>query len=318
MKYLLGETSAWEEQAVKKWLADDPANQGYFDQLRLIWDTSKQLALESTASEQQAWKRFQQRIHTEEPTISETTKTRNFSWMRIAAAAVLIIGVALISYVVINGLNKPTQLTLQSTEKVINDTLPDGTMVTLNKKSALTYPTSFKGKSRTVTMKGEVFFNVTPDKSKPFIIEADGTEITVVGTSFNVKTENGTTEVVVETGTVKVVKDGKEIILQAGERTIVSATIAAPEKQGVKDKLYNYYRSHQFVCDETPLWKLVEVLNEAYHSNIVIDNPSIRELKLNTTFNEESLDRVLDLIKETFANEQNITIIRSGDKIILK
>jgi ferric-dicitrate binding protein FerR (iron transport regulator) len=85
-------------------------------------------------------------------------------------------------------------------------------------------------------------------------------------------------------------------------------------KEIVEDRLYNYYRSKEFVCDDTPLWKLVEVLNEAYGANIIIENKELRGLKLNTTFNNESLDRILEVIATTF----DITVTPEKDRIILK
>jgi ferric-dicitrate binding protein FerR (iron transport regulator) len=78
--------------------------------------------------------------------------------------------------------------------------------------------------------------------------------------------------------------------------------------------LYNYYVTHEFVCDDTPLWKLVEVLNEAYGSHIEIANPDLRNLPLTATFHNEPLDRTLSIISETFS----ITVEHQNEKIILK
>jgi ferric-dicitrate binding protein FerR (iron transport regulator) len=58
----------------------------------------------------------------------------------------------------------------------------------------------------------------------------------------------------------------------------------------------------------------VEILNEAYQSNIVIEDPAIAALKLNASFKDESLDTILQVIAETF----KIRIIAEDDKIILK
>jgi ferric-dicitrate binding protein FerR (iron transport regulator) len=58
----------------------------------------------------------------------------------------------------------------------------------------------------------------------------------------------------------------------------------------------------------------VEVLNEAYGTNILIENKELRGLKLNTTFNNESLDRILEIVSQTFG----ITITKEQDRIILK
>jgi ferric-dicitrate binding protein FerR (iron transport regulator) len=82
--------------------------------------------------------------------------------------------------------------------------------------------------------------------------------VTVVGTSFNIKSENGNTEIVVETGIVRVTRSGKTVELIAGEKIIMSANGSNATKEKVSDKLYNYYRSKEFVCDDTPLWKLVQ------------------------------------------------------------
>ena len=67
--------------------------------------------------------------------------------------------------------------------------LADGTNVWLNSESELTFPSKFPGKERTVSLKGEGFFEVSENKEKPFKVKLDGgEEITVLGTSFNVMT----------------------------------------------------------------------------------------------------------------------------------
>ena len=139
--------------------------------------------------------------------------------------------------------------------------------------------------------------------------------VTVVGTSFNIKSENGSTEVVVETGIVRVTRSGKTVELTAGEKINLHANDSNVTKEAVTDKLYNYYRSKVFVCDDTPLWKLVQVLNEAYDANIIIGRKELNDKKLNTTFNNESLEQVLEIIHLTF----DITVIKKEDgQIILE
>jgi ferric-dicitrate binding protein FerR (iron transport regulator) len=194
------------------------------------------------------------------------------------------------------------------------DTLADGSVVTLNKNARIHYPSRFTGNSRPVTLEGEAFFNVTANKEKPFIIRVKDISITVVGTSFNVSSKNGMTEIIVETGIVQVRKDNRVVELRRGESTRVKDGDLTMTKDRVADKLYNYYRSKEFVCDDTPLWKLVEVLNAAYDANIIISNDELRNLKLNTTFNNESLDKILEVISLTFG----INISKEGNQIILK
>lgn len=316
MKYLLGEASPEEAQTIASWMAADPANQAYFTGLKKVWDQSRQLARQSSVDENKAWAKFQQKINGQQSQRASSPVLKMRVWLSIAAAVViLVVGVVVLNPVPgIRDNSKPMQVSSQNL--VLTDTLPDGSMVTLNKNSTVSYPSKFNGKTRPVELKGEAFFNVTPDKKKPFIIKVNDVEVTVVGTSFNIRSENGVTEVIVETGIVKVAKDGQVVELKAGERTTIGAaqtTVAPP--QPVEDHLYNYYRSRQFVCEQTPLWKLVQVLNEAYDANIVIGKPELGNLTLTTTFNNESLDFVLYIISETFPS---IKVRKMPDQIILE
>jgi transmembrane sensor len=308
VKYLLREASPAEEQAVRSWIDADASHKKYFEQFRLIWDSSKQLALQSTVDENKAWEKFRHR------TIATQKPRKMFAWTRIAAAIVVLLGIGLVGYLLINRQTPPKDVSLASLDNTLRDTLPDGTQLILNKRSTLAYPDRFTGDKREVTLSGEAFFDVSPDKEKPFIIQARDVKVVVVGTSFNIKEQTDSTEVIVETGIVQVIHRTDTVELRAGESITIAADGEPGTKQKVTDKLYNYYRSREFVCDETPLWKLVEVVNEAYNTQIIIANDAIRHLTISTTFNNESLDQVLNVISLTF----NITVIKKDNQVILQ
>lgn len=65
-------------------------------------------------------------------------------------------------------------------------TLPDGSKVWLNAASSITYPAAFAGKERTVTIKGEVYFEVAKNENMPFHVKANNITVDVLGTSFNI------------------------------------------------------------------------------------------------------------------------------------
>lgn len=68
--------------------------------------------------------------------------------------------------------------------------LPDGTSAVLDAASSVYFPTAFIGNERKVKVTGQVYFDVTPDKTKPFIVQNNDMEIEVLGTAFNVNTYN--------------------------------------------------------------------------------------------------------------------------------
>jgi transmembrane sensor len=234
-----------------------------------------------------------------------------YTWLNAVAAVLVVIGCAWF-YAATR-----TVKDLQSkTEQLVRiDTLSDGSVITLNKHSILEYPSKFKGKLREVVLtKGEAFFNVRHDAEKPFLIRSGNTTIGVLGTTFNVKQVNDDVEVIVESGKVQVSRGGRKIFLERGEKVLVSENTKELKKEVTPDHLYNYYRTKEFVANDTPLWRMVQVLNEAYGSEIVIRNQAVRDLPLNATFKDESLDDILQVISRTF----KIKVERNQHQIILK
>lgn len=109
--------------------------------------------------------------------------------------------------------------------------LPDGTIVWLNAASSLKYPVSFSSlKSRTVELTGEGYFDITPDKNKPFVVTTSKQQITVLGTKFNVNAyadESNTTTTLIH-GSLRITTQSNtsapktiEKILKPGEQSKV-------------------------------------------------------------------------------------------------
>lgn len=311
VKHLLGEATEAEQVQVSAWISESEANRKHYEQFRQIWNDSKKLAANSTVDENAAWQRFQQRVAKEETkagnTIPLSAPRKKNNWLRIAATLVFLLGCAwLLQY---NYYNASTTYIAEGT--VVTETLPDGTTVTLNKGAQITFNRRFSGDTRNVTLEGEAFFDVTPDKEKPFIISAGNAEIKVVGTSFNVKSSLESTEVIVETGIVEVSKKEHSVKLLPKEKATVLQSRREPLKEAVDDVLYNYYRTKELVCNNTPLWRLVDVLNDAYGVNITIADARLKEMPITTTFKNESLDEVLNTIAETL----NIRVEKNGKNI---
>ena len=108
--------------------------------------------------------------------------------------------------------------------------LPDGTNVWLNAGSSITYPTHFNGTYRAIKLLGEAYFDVAKNKDQPFVIDANGTQIKVLGTQFNVHAYQNeeTVKTTLVTGAIlvksKKLKPGQQAItFPTSERVTISA-----------------------------------------------------------------------------------------------
>ena len=311
ISYLLGEALPDEKNQVEEWLSTDENCKNRFVQFHTLWVTSKNPAATGPIDAQAALYRFKQKAATL-TTANDNVKTlkKGRTWM--AAAAAILLAACMWLYFMHSAV-KDVQLITSTAPQAV--TLPDGSVITLNRASYFEYPSKFEGNLRNVKLdSGEAFFSVAHNKARPFIVAAGRVSIQVVGTSFNVKYKRGSVEVIVETGVVRVGLSGRMVVLKPGEKILIKPNSTELKKESNTDRLYTYYRSKEFVADDTPLWRMVEVLNEAYDSHIVIGRKELRNLPLNTTFNNESLDKILDVIARTF----NITVEKEQGQIILK
>lgn len=327
VKVVLGESNAEELRYVQGWIAESSANERYFRDFQRIWEESRHLAVRSTVDEELAWVQFKERVdmnrvagearvrdmEEEDSRVVDMGGGRRYQWLLRVAAIFFVVCAGGWFYYMYS--YRPAQyLSVNSGGQVLSDTLSEGSVVTLNKQSFIRYRRQFAGDTRQVEMEGEAFFAVAADKNKAFVVHANGVTITVLGTSFNVRAIRGRTEVIVETGLVEINKGGHVVWVGAHEKAVIDMGNTNLIKENNPDQLYNYYRTKTFECNGTPLWRLVEKLNEVYNVHIVIGESRLRDLPLTTTFVDESLDGILNVVGRTF----DIGVVRNGEEIILK
>lgn len=311
VKYLADEASEAEKSTVLQWISEHSDNERYFNHFRMIWEESETVALKGSADENAAWDRFRNKVILKQ---APPARIRSLSyWVRIAAVLVLIATAGGIAVSVYLNSRIVRMVRLQSHDSTLSDTLPDGSVITLNRNSRLSYPSRFTGKTRNVSMEGEAFFKVAGDKSHPFIIKINDVTVTVVGTSFNIKSRHQKTEVIVESGIVRVFKNNDRVELKAGEK-------ATTGKNGVLSKgintstLYHSYSNREFICHNTPLPELTAAVSDAYNVEIFIANKELEGSKISTTLNNKSLEDILTVLSFTF----NAEVEREGRRITLK
>ena len=197
--------------------------------------------------------------------------------------------------------------------------LTDGTTVTLKGKSQLEVATDFNHQTRTVTLRGEAFFEVAHNADKPFLVLTGDVVTKVLGTSFTVKstllgvnTEGvKNVEVEVTTGKVSVFKKDaaskkgaapeKGVILTPNQKVtylikdehfvvgIVAKPIVVKEAEKQPELL-------QFKFEETPLSDVIAQLEKVYGIKIVLSNDKMNDCPMTANLSKQPLFGKLDLI----------------------
>ena len=218
IKYIIGEATSSEKRKVDLWLKASDDNVKTLEQFRFILESSKQFAEDSPADTLEEWEMFKMKTRTPMGAAKVNTGAWYSGWIQMAAAIlILIVGVWAGHYIYKRQTYQSTALvTLKTQNKVLTDTLPDGSIVHMNKNSSLSYTENFKAR-REIKLIGEAFFTVKHDESLPFTVHAANVNIRDVGTAFNVKSKTGYVEIIVETGIVQVSKNASSVRLKERE-----------------------------------------------------------------------------------------------------
>lgn len=261
-----------------------------------------------------AWGKVESRIHNQSS--AKQAKFRNLftnPFIRLAAALIFAALLLVSGYeVFFNPSAKRNLLELSVNSHVLNTfTLPDGTLVSLNSNTKLIYPKKFVGSTREVTIEGEAFFDVKPNKTKPFIIYAGNAQIKVLGTSFNVNAypESKLVEVTVETGRVQVLdKTDKsvqtnELILTPGDKGTLIFESNSLTKTTNQNPNFLAWKTRNLIFKATSLDEVIQDLANVYKVDIRIADSNLNKLLLTAQFNNYSLDFILEVIETTFKIE---------------
>ena len=317
IRYALGEANESEVVVITGWINAGEANAQRYEQTKFILETSEKLAQVSPLTEIEAWDRFKEKRETlkSEPPVRSLGWFNH--WLRIAASVLLLAGAGWAGYYVYNQQNKgPEIITLAANDKVLTKTLPDGSVVYLNKKSNITYSAANFKSHRDIKLTGEAFFDVVHNSSAPFSVQVGNVVVRDIGTSFNISSNAERIEVIVEKGIVKVTRKNASVKLEKQEMVTIKPGDEQLHKEKVKDLLYNYYRSNKFVASNTPLYRLVATLNEAYHANISIEGKAVANAPITGTF--PGSDSVEAILKVVVATTPEIHIVKTKDGMVLK
>jgi len=303
-KYFSGECTELEKEKLFDWVNASPGNRAVFSEYKKLWsepvedytflqipDKEKVWHSVSTATVSRQDKKF-------------FTRVRIFKIMGLVALVALVIASSL-SFIITgidrSGYDQQTTMVVPPGQKS-QIILPDGTTVWLNSDSKLVYPTVFNRKNRTVQLTGEGFFEVKKSKNIPFIVEAEGVDIRVHGTTFNVQAypkENNVNVALLE-GSVSIYSTKQKKLLTAlnpgqtvlVERSDLSCLLQVCDKESEGIWRFNKLKFEDHTAQE--VWKKIE---RWYGVNISLENMR-PALTYWLTVKTESLTELLEVINK--------------------
>jgi transmembrane sensor len=169
--------------------------------------------------------------------------------------------------------------------------LPDGTVVTMNAESKITFTGKDFNSDRHLMLEGEAFFKVVQGNS--FIISTRYADIKVLGTSFNVSARESAFKVSCITGRVSVSRKGVEIIINPGE----SASISDNGLVSFHDKNLNAvtgWINGEFYYENAPLSRIFKEMERQFNVNFVV--LKMEEKYFTGSFTNKDLVIALDII----------------------
>ncbi|HKJ43035.1 MAG TPA: FecR domain-containing protein [Sunxiuqinia sp.] len=294
---ILSDTASPEEHARFDGLMGDEETKRLFDQTKRIWNESSKAKAGKTYDSRRALFEMKQKIQRK-----RSIKKRYLSIAVISAAASILLMLGLFNLIDLSQSGREDQSIVSFQTELGNRScvvLPDSTKVWLNAKSKIYYSSNFGKSDRTVTLKGEGFFDVT-HSAQPFIVNVNDFKITVHGTKFNVSAYSEDQKILtsLERGKISIEKKGKQdIVVKPGQLVIYNKKSAKFEVKQVDVSQYSAWRENKMYLHAEPLDDLAAKLERKFNIQIHFTPTRLGEdLHYSGVFSDENVEEVLDAI----------------------
>ena len=295
--------------------------------------------------EQEMWNKIEEEANIAQEIITaEKTPVRKiiFRW---AAAAAILTGISFgiyglfstqqksVAYQQGKEQNKLAEV-INTSSQIKKIQLEDGTVITLQPLAKLAYPNHFSADKREVYLEGEAFFKVAKNAAKPFLVHSGNLLTQVLGTSFTVKPDATTNQIIVavKTGRVAVFEDNKRITLN-NEQQKNNGTIITPNQKVIYNTGGRSFTTSlvdnpepvladgdsaiapiSFLFDDANLKTVLENLGKMYAIDILTENENIYQCRFTGNITGQSLYDKLALICQSTNHQYEI----KGTKILIK
>lgn len=202
--------------------------------------------------------------------------------------------------------------------------LSDGTMVWLNAGSQLIYPSVFLREKREVVLIGEAYFDVTENKSKPFVVRTSSLAVTVLGTKFDVSAypEDQFVETILESGSVSIEVTGKnslskKILLKPNQKGSLNREDGVMNLTEVDVSQYTSWKDGMLKVEREDLIRVLKQVERYYNIRVELRDPLAGGYLISGKLDlKNSAEEVLNVIQLTvpieWAKKSN------GDFIIVR
>lgn len=198
-------------------------------------------------------------------------------------------------------------------------TLEDSTEVWLNAASRLTYPESFDGQERRVSLEGEAYFKVAKDATKPFIVVSSSQEVRVYGTEFNVcaySDEKDIRTTLVE-GSISlrpINGNQSELMLTPGKQAIFDKSEETARVVSVDTEVITSWRTGVFVFEGQTMEQIIHALSRWYDFEYEFkDAATAQTIFMGSIPKYSSFDDVCDI----FHKLGGVKLRQEGHKVII-
>lgn len=296
-KYIFNEATERERQLVEGWLQEDEHNRIELEQLKkrstLATRNYRYGAFDPRKASEKVFNRKLQN-----PVFSGTRFLRSYPF-HIAAciAAIWLIGIwfdrfyyASVSYVAPG-------------DVVCELTLPDQSKVILAPGTKITYPKHFSAGDRSIYLEGKGYFEVKPDPEAPFRVKSTQSALEVLGTVFEMQTQEKEHKVFVRSGKVRYesLRTGEHIILTANHGAGIDSSDGNLSKEQLSVNQFSW-ATKELIFENTPLPEVIESINNAYYSDLKKEE-AFNSLRLTGTFRDLDLEHLINLIETTLGIE---------------
>jgi len=328
VEYFNGSLSEKEASALLRYLSANSWADKIFKEMSAMWALSSTSAFADQADTHYAIirDRIENKASKETHSDQPVARKRHFpSWIMYAAAALA--AIFLISDVVLLKKNKEiketyTQVTqpycIQVPEGCRTDVgLPDGTIVTLNSGSSLTYDHQFGIFDRKVILRGEGYFVVAKNPDKPFYVNVDNMSLRVLGTTFNVDAYDDDDLITVSLieGKVEISnKAGGNLLLFPNERATYNRRSGKIMKESAEVKNSTHWLDGGFTFENESFPAIAHRLERKFGVKIIINSDRLKKQYYTATFSSDK--SINDILKEFDVENQYIWKESDGAIII--